>query len=247
MRPTWQAVKSLMTLGAGVPEPNQPAEPISELEPHIPKYRHPCVDSEDLSEVWAYRRIALPIYEHFYRITGSKLEAIGRVNRWASAAIGPHNGAWITQGRGILMHGWGQCGTMSWLLQQLVTSIDFAARGSFIIADVNCEILVREDDWSKGHWCLYVPFTHEFPLPVLETPDGERNGWSVLDMVVDFALREKDPSRPRPTQIKSKLFKKVQVELIDADTGTFGEMLPMDTTTTYDSPVVGKLYPGGSY
>jgi hypothetical protein len=247
MRPTWQAVSTLLAMGAAVPEPRSPIEPVSELKTHVPKYRHPCVDSEDPAEVWAYRRIALPIYNHFYRLTGSKLEAIGRLNRWASAAIGPHNAAWITQGRSILMHGWGQCGTMSWLLQQLVTSIDFPARASFIIADVNCEVLVQEKDWRQAHWCLYIPFTHEFPLPMLEAPDGQRNGWSVLDMVVDFSLREKNPSRPRPTRIESKLFREVKIELIDAKTGEFGETLSMNTSTGYDSPVVDKLYPGRSY
>jgi hypothetical protein len=247
MRATWHAVKALKKLSAEIPQPGNPVTAVSELQIHTPKYRHPCVDSDDPSEVWAYRRIALPIYRHFLEVTGSKLEAIGRLNRWASAAIGPHNGAWITQGRGILMHGWGQCGTMSWLLQQLVTSIDFPARGSFIIADVNCEILVKEEDWSQAHWCLYIPFTHEHPLAILETPEGKRNGWSVLDMVVDYRLRQKDPSRTRPTRIKAELFEKVRVELINTETGEFGEMLSMDSTTTYDSPVVRKLYPGNNY
>jgi len=247
MRATWHAVKTLHSLEVQVPRPSKAVIPVSELEVYVPKFRHPCVDGDDAAEVWAYRRIALPIYEHFLEVTGSQIEAIGRINRWASAAIGPHNGAWITQGRGILMHGWGQCGTMSWLLQQLVTSIGFPARASFIIADVNCEILIQEDHWEKGHWCLYIPFTHEHPLPILETPEGEKNGWSVLDMVVDHRLRMDDPSRPRPTRIESRLFREVKVELIDPATGEFGEMLPMDLTTTYSSPVAQRLYPGESY
>jgi len=247
MRATWHAVRALKLLGAEIPVPLNPVEPVPEVQPHVPAYSHPCVDGGDPAEVWAYRRIALPIYEHFLRVTGSRLEAIGRLNRWASAAVGPHNGAWITQGRGILMHGWGQCGAMSWLLQDLVTSIDYAARASFIIADVNCEILVREDTWDKPHWCLYVPFTHEYPDPGLVCPDGETNGWSVLDMVVDYSLRKKDPSRPRPTKIADRLFAKVRVETIDAGPGEFGSEYAMDSTTTYQSPVVDTLYPGRNW
>ena len=247
MRATWQAVCALTMLDAHVPDPLNHVTPVNEIQVHMPKYRHPNVDCDDPADVWAYRRIALPIYEHFYQATGSKMAALGRVNRWASAAIGPHNGCWLTQGRGILMHGWGQCGTMSWLFQDLVTSIDFAARGSFIIADVNCEVLVQEDSWDKAHWCLYVPFTHEYPLVDIPTPEGKKNGWSVLDMAIDYRLRKEDPSRPRPTRIADRLFKDVKVEMIDPVTGEFGEMLPMDSTTTYDSPVAAKLYPGGSY
>ena len=175
------------------------------------------------------------------------MEAIGRLNRWASAAVGPHNGAWVTEGRGILMHAAGQCGTMSWLLQQLATSVDHAARGSFIIADVNCEILVREEGWDRPHWCLYVPFTNEYPNPSLTPPDGGVGCWSVLDMAVDYRLRKQDPSRERPTRIADRLFSKVSIELIDPSTGEFGEVIPLDSTSTYDSPGVEKLYPNASW
>ncbi|MBN2289982.1 MAG: hypothetical protein JXQ83_11670 [Candidatus Glassbacteria bacterium] len=247
MRATWHAVRALTLLEAGMPVPPRQVEPVPEVQPHLPAFRHPCVDSDDPAEVWAYRRIALPVYEHFLRATGSRLEALGRLNRWASAAVGPHNGAWITQGRGILMHGWGQCGTMSWLLQELATSIDYPARASFIIADVNCELLVKEEAWDRPHWCLYVPFTHEYPNAVLPCPDGSTSGWSVLDMVVDYSLRRNDPSRPRPTRIADRLFAKVKVETVDPVRGEFGTEYGMDSTTTYQSPVAETLYPGQTW
>ena len=208
---------------------------------------HPCVDGSDPAEVWAYRRIAQPIYDHFLAVSGSRMEALGRLNRWASAAVGPHNGAWITQGRGILMHGWGQCGAMSWLLQELATSVDHASRASFVVADVNCEILLREDGWDQPHWCLFVPFTHEHPNPAVLPPDGRANGWSVLDMAVDYRLRKQDPSRPRPTRIADRLFSDVRVETIDPSTGKWGREFRMDSSTTYRSSVADSLYPGGSW
>ena len=247
MRATWHAVQTLKLLGSGVPRPRKVVKPKPEIRSHQVLFRHPCVDHNDLAEVWAYRRIALPIYEHYLKETGSRLEALGRVARWAAVATGPHNGAWITQGRGVLMHGWGQCGTMSWLLQQLVTSLDYASRPSFIIADVNCEILVREDHWDKAHWCLFVPFTYEYPDPGLICPDGEKNGWSVLDMVIDYRLRLKDPERPRPTHIADRLFAKVRLETINSVEGAWGKEYSMDSLTTYQSPVAGVLYPGGSW
>ncbi|MFC1544769.1 prenyltransferase/squalene oxidase repeat-containing protein [Gemmatimonadota bacterium] len=247
MRSTWHAVLALGQLGAAISAPTNAVTPVNEVAVHAPEFRHPCVNSDDPVEVWAYRRIALPVYEHFLEVSGSKLEALGRLNRWASAAIGPHNGAWITQGRGILMHGWGQCGTMSWLMQELVTSVDYAARASFIIADVNLEILVQEDGWTEPHWCLFVPFTHEFPNPAISPPDGRDNGWSVLDMAIDYRLRKIDPSRPRPTRIADRLFADVRLEMIDPVTGKWGKGLPLDSTATYESPVADSLYPGGSW
>ncbi|MFC1614731.1 prenyltransferase/squalene oxidase repeat-containing protein, partial [Gemmatimonadota bacterium] len=247
MRATWHAVRALKMLEADFPEPLNPVNPVNELKVHMPRYKHPMVDCEDPADVWALRRIALPIYEYFLRVTGSKLEAIGRLTRWASAATGPHNSAWITRGRGLLMHGWGQCGTMGHLLQQMVTTLDFPARVSFIIADVNCEILVREDSWDKPHWCLFVPFTHEYPNAQLTCPDGRKNGWSVLDMVVDYRMRKQDPSRPRPTRISDRLFAEVKLETVDPATGKWLKNYSMDSTTTYESPVVEKLYPDGSW
>lgn len=247
MRATWHAVMAMDVLGAEIPRPEKPVPAVNELQVHSPKYNHPCVNSEDPAEVWAYRRIALPIYEHYYNLTGSHLKALGMVNRWAFAAIGPHNGAWITQGRGVLMHGWGQCGTMSWLLQQLVTSIDFPARASFIIADVNLEILVQEKDWDKPHWCLFVPFTNEFPDPTMQTPEGTYNGWSVLDMAINYRMMKEDPERLSPTNIAARLFSDVRVETVDPVTGKWGGEFKMDSTTTYSCPAAEALYPGGSW
>ncbi len=247
MRSGLQVIMGLKALGAGYPLPENPVVPVNEVVAHRPLNLHPCVNGDDPAEVWAFRRIALPIYEHFLRVSGSRMEALGRLNRWAAAAVGPHNGAWITEGRGILMHGWGQCGTMSWLMQELATSVDHAARASFIIADVNCEVLLREDGWERAHWCLYVPFTHEYPNPLLTPPDSGVNCWSVLDMAVDHRLRKQDPSRPRPTRIAGRLFSDVRVEIIDPATGEFGAEIKLDSTSTYDSPGVSELYPVRSW
>ncbi len=225
----------------------RPVRPVNEVQPHQVAHRHPCVDDSDPCEVWAYRRIALPIYEHYLAETGSRLAALGMVNRWAAAAVGPHNGAWITGGRGILMHGWGQCGTMSWLFQEMAATLDYPARPSFIIADVNCELLVREDSWEAPHWCLFVPFTYEYPQAELVCPDGQANGWSVLDMVVDYRLRKTDPARPRPTAISDRLFAQVRVETVDPVTGRWGREIAMDSTTTYDDPRLAELYPDRSW
>lgn len=247
MRATWQAVGALAMLGADVPRPANPVKAVPEIQAHVPQFKHPCVNSSDPAEVWAYRRIALPVYEHFFQLTGSRLKALGMVNRWAMAAVAPHNGAWITQGRGILMHGWGQCGTMSWLFQELAASIDFAARPSFIIADVNCEVLVQEPGWDKAHWCLFVPFTNEFGNPTLLPPDSTDSGWSVLDMAVNYRLMKQDPERLSPTHIAARLFSNVKIETIDPVSGDWLKEYPMDSTTTYDSAVADSLYPGGSW
>ncbi len=247
MRSGWHAVMAVKTLGASFPRPAEPVEPVNEVVAHRPLNLHPCVNGDDPVEVWAFRRIAQPIYEHFLSVSGSRMEALGRLNRWASAAVGPHNGAWITEGRGILMHGWGQCGTMSWLLQELATSVDHAARASFIIADVNCEILVQEENWDRPHWCLYVPFTHEYPNPSITPPDSGERCWSVLDMVVDYRLRSQDPSRPRPTRIADRLFSDVRVEMVDPATGEWGGEIKLDSNSTYDSPGARQLYPDRSW
>ena len=248
MRPTWHAVMALEALEADIPRPVAPIRPAVETESHLPEYTHPCLDSRDPAEVRAYRRIALPIYEHYYKLTGSRLKALGMVNRWAAAAVGPHNGAWIVNGRGILMHGWGQCGTMSWLFQSLATSIDFPARPSFIIADVNLEILVQEEGWDKPHWCLFVPFTNEFPSPAIQTPEGTYNGWSVLDMAVNYSRMAQDSTVLQPTDnIANRLFKDVRVERIDPATGRWAGEIKMDSTTAYGSPAADSLYPGGSW
>ncbi len=247
MRATWQAALALRLLGADIPRPAHPVKPSPEVQVHVPQFRHPCVNSDDPAEVWAFRRIALPIYEHFFQLTGSRLKALGMVNRWASAAVAPHNGAWLTQGRGILIHGWGQCGTMSWLFQELATSIDFATRASFIIADVNCEVKVQEPGWDRAHWCLFVPFTNEFPDPTLLPPDSTDSGWSILDMAVNYRLMQQDPERLSPTHIAARLFSKVTIETVDPDNGTWGQEFKVDSTTTYSSPVADSLYPDQSW
>jgi len=123
----------------------------------------------------------------------------------------------------------------------------FDPNASFIIADVNLEILVQEDGWTEPHWCLFVPFTHEFPNPAIFPPDGRDNGWSVLDMAIDYRLRKADSSRPRPTRIADRLFADVRLEMIDPLTGKWGKGLPLDSTATYESPVADSLYPGGSW
>ncbi len=107
--------------------------------PHTPLNCHPTIHNDDPAEVWAYRRIALPIYGHFLAETGSRITALGWLSRWVRAVTGPENAVYLTGGRGLLMQGWGQCGEMSLLLQQLASSVDHAARYSFVIGDVNCE------------------------------------------------------------------------------------------------------------
>ncbi|HUU28359.1 MAG TPA: prenyltransferase/squalene oxidase repeat-containing protein [archaeon] len=247
MMATWQAVRTLELLGQPVPRPLAVIKPVPEVKIHKPLHSHPVVDCSDPCEVWAYRRIALPIYNHYLEKTGSKIKALGMVSRWVRAAVGPENGAWITGGRGILMHEWGQCGAMSWLLQGLITSIDHASRGSFVIGDVNCEILITEQGWDAPHWCLFIPFTNEYPDPGIPAPDGERNGWSVLDMVVNHRLRHLNLDYPSRTVLGDHLFAQVRIESIDAVKGEWGTEYNMDSLTTYSSPVVESLYPEGSW
>ncbi len=247
MLPTWAAVLALKRLGAAVPVPAHPVAPSREFTPHVPANRHPVVDCGDPCEVQAYRRLALPVYEHFLAATGSRLKALQMVNRWARAAVGPENGAWLTGGRGILMHGWGQCGAMSWLLQGLLTSIDYASRASFVIGDVNLEVLVPQGADSSAHWCLLIPFTNEMPDPGVAASDGSRNGWSALDLAVDYRLRKDNLNYPSRTRLGDHLFNTVRIETIDVTTGSWGTEYVLDSLTTYSSPVVEKLYPNGSY
>lgn len=248
MRATWQAVKALKLLGRKVPGPDDPVKPpATEVQPHMPVHRHPTIHNDDPAEVWAYRRIALPIYRHFLEKTGSRIEALGWLSRWARAVVGPENAVYLTGGRGLLMQGWGQCGEMSLLLQQLASSVDHAARYSFVIGDVNCEILVAESGWVKPHWCLFIPFTNEYPDPAVFTPDGELNGWSVLDCIVDYNTRQKNLNYPSRTELGDHLFNSVRIETIDFANGNWGEEFRMDSTTAYTSPVVENLYPEGSW
>jgi len=247
MRATWQAVRAFDLLEFPLPQIKNYVQPVSEVKIHQPLHRHPVVDCGDPCEVWAYRRIALPIYEYYLARTGSKIEALGMISRWVRAAVGPENGAWITGGRGILMHEWGQCGAMSWLFQALATSVDHASRGSFVIGDVNCEILVQEKSWETPHWCLFIPFTNEYPDYRLAAPDGKRSGWSVLDMVVYYQKRLENLDYPSMTRLGDHLFAQVRVETVNALNGKWGQEFKMDSLTTYESPVVRELYPEGSW
>ena len=248
MRATWQAVKALELLGREVPWPDEPGQPpASEVQSHVPVHRHPTIHNDDPAEVWAYRRIALPIYSYFLEKTGSRIAALGWLSRWARAVVGPENAVYLTGGRGLLMQGWGQCGEMSLLLQQLASSVDHAARYSFVIGDVNCEILVAEDGWIQPHWCLFIPFTNEYPDPAVSTPHGKLNGWSVLDCIVDYNTRRNNLNYPSRTELGDHLFNSVRIETIDFVNGNWGEEFRMDSTTTYTSPVVENLYPGGSW
>lgn len=247
MMPTWSAVTALSLLGAPVPRPSNPVAPEPELEVHDPLHRHPVVNHLDPREVHAYRRLALPVYEHFLESTGSRFKALGMLNRWARAAVGPENGAWLTGGRGILMHGWGQCGAMSWLLQGLLTSIDHASRPCFVIGDVNLEVLVPTEDGTAAHWSLLIPFTNEQPDPGVATPDGTRNGWSALDLAVDYRLRKDNLNYPSRTKLGDHLFDLVRIETIDAVRGAWGKEIVLDSLACYDSPAARELYPGGSW
>ncbi len=247
MQATWQAVRSLRLLDAPRPSPRSWRCPADELQVHRPLHLHPVVNGADPAEVWAYRRIALPIYEHYLAETGSSLAAVGMVMRWVRAAVGPENGAWITGGRGILMHGWGQCGAMSWLLQSLLTGIDLASRASFVIGDVNLEVLVREEGWAASHWCLLIPFTNEWPDPALAAPDGSRDGWSALDLVVSYNERRQNLNYPSLTELGDHLFATVRIETIDTETGRWGREVTLDTTSSYGCAAAAELYPDRSW
>jgi len=247
MRATWQAVKALRLLGREVPRPQQPVLPAAGVKPHAPRYRHPTIHNDDPAEVWAYRRIAGPIYSHFLEQTGSRIKALGWLSRWARAVVGPENASYLTGGRGLLMQGWGQCGQMSLMLQQLASSVDHAARYSFVIGDVNCEIRVAEDGWEAPHWCLFIPFTNEYPDPAVPAPDGKLNGWSLLDCIVDYHARKKNLNYPSRTRLGDHLFARVRIETIDFDRGTWGIEYKMDSLTTYDSRAAKNLYPGAGW
>ena len=247
MRSTWQAVGALKLLEVEVPRPLNAEEPVNEVRVHTPLHRHPTVHNDDPVEVWAYRRIALPIYEKILAETGSRLAAIGGLSSWTRAVVGPENASYLTGGRGVLLGGWGQCGQMSQLLQQLASSVDHAARYSFVIGDVNCEVLVQEAWWAQPHWCLFIPFTNEYPDPGTVTPAGAKDGWSVLDVIVDHDRRHGNLNYPSRTELGDHLFNSVRIETIDFVRGKWGSEVKIDSTTTYDSPQAAELYPGGSW
>ncbi len=247
MRFTWQAISALKMLGADIPRPARAVEPLLEVQVHTPRHRHPTVHNDDPVEVRAYRRIAQPIYEHLLAKTGSRVAALHGLSKWARAVVGPENASYMTGGRGLLMGGWGQCGQMSQLLQQLACSVDHAARYSFVIGDVNCEILVQEDWWEQPHWCLFIPFTNEYLDPGITTGAGTNDGWSVLDLIVDHNTRRRNLNYPSRTELGDYLFNSVRIETIDFVRGKWGREVKMDSTTTYDSPQARELYPQRSW
>ncbi len=247
MRSTWQAVSTLKMLGADVPQPSKTVASAGEVQVHTPLHRHPTVHNDDPVEVWAYRRIALPVYEHFLAETGSRVAAVHGLSMWARAVVGPENASYMTGGRGLLMGGWGQCGQMSQLLQQLASSVDHAARYSFVIGDVNCEILVQEDNWDKPHWCLFIPFTNEYLDPGITTPAGTNDGWSVLDLMIDHNRRRRNLNYPSRTELGDHLLNRVKIETNDFVNGKWGTTVQIDSTMSYDSPQAAELYPEGSW
>jgi len=251
MAPTWQAVSTLSLLNAEFPSPADPIIPEDEVQPHVPKYLYPSIRNEDPVDVWAYRRIALPIHEYFFERTGSHIETIGYLSKWARKAVSPVNAAFGTGGRSLLMHGLGQCGQMSLMLQQLAASVDYPARYSFTFGcfggDVNCEIRVQEKDWDRPHWCLFIPFANEYIDPTIATPEGKTNGWSALDCAIDLSLRKTALNYPSRTKVGDHIFETIRIEMVDYETGQWGEELRMDLSTTYDSEVARKLYPGESW
>ena len=249
MSATWQAVRSLSLLGQPVPRPANPAPPREEIAIPGMKHRHPGIDFDDPVEVWAYRRIAAPIYDHFLRETGSRITAVGMLSRWAREATGPENQASDrhVEGRKPLFHGWGQCGTISWLLQALATSVDHPARGAYVFADANAEVQIQEDGWDKPHWVCYVPFTNEWIDPGLPTPEGSYNGWSALDLAVEFATRVRDYNYISLTSLGDHRYRRVWIENIDCMNGAWGRDSKIDTSMTYAGEAVELLYPDGTW
>ncbi|MFH1068544.1 MAG: prenyltransferase/squalene oxidase repeat-containing protein [Candidatus Glassbacteria bacterium] len=250
MQATWQAVRTFTLLGQPVPRPASPMPPQEKIAvPADMRYRHPAIDFDDPADIWAYRRIALPVYEQALAQTGSRVEAVGMLSRWARAAVGPENEASDrkVEGRRKLAHGWGQCGTMSWLVQALAASVDYPARGAYVSADANAEALVKEDWWDKPHWVCYIPFTNEWIDPQLETPEGTRDGWSALDLAINLHLRTRDYNYISLTHLGDEHYWRVWVELIDAENGRWGDDVKIDTSMTYTGEVPEKVYPGGSW
>ena len=249
MMATCQAVRTLTLLGRPVPRPAEPQPPAEKMDISPMQHRHPGIDFDDPVEVWAFRRIAAPIYDKYLRETGSQIAAIGMLSRWVREATGPENQAADRhiEGRKALMHGWGQCGTMSWLLQTLSASVDHPARGAYVFGDANCEVLVREKEWDKPHWICYIPFTNEYVDPEMPAPDGTRNGWSALDLVIDHDLRVRDYIYESKTILGDHRYWRVWIEAINDTSGAWGEDSKIDTTMNYTSPAALALYPGGSW
>ncbi|MFC2076786.1 prenyltransferase/squalene oxidase repeat-containing protein [candidate division KSB1 bacterium] len=249
MMATWQAVRALNILGFPTPRPAKEQEAQAETERHIPKHLHPIVNHHDPTEVLAFRRIALPIYNHFLEVTGTHSEAIFMVSRWVRAAVGPENVSQVRRGAGrsFLMHGWGQCGTMSWVLQAMATSVDHAARGTFAYGDANTEILVREDNWDGDHWICYIPFTNEYLGSEQPSPDGQHNGWSALDLVLNHHRNAEFLNYPSKTELGDHRFWRVWLETIDDSQGNWGPETKIDSSWTYGDQKSLEIYPGRSW
>jgi prenyltransferase beta subunit len=249
MMATWQAVRALNILGFPVPRPAKAREPLVEIEGHVPEHLHPIVNHHDPSEVRAFRRIAGPIYDHFLETTGSRSEAIFMVSRWVRAAVGPENVSQVRQaaGRSFLMHGWGQCGTMSWVLQAMATSVDHAARGTFAYGDANTEILVREAAWDRAHWICYIPFTNEYIGADQPAPDGGRNGWSALDLVLNHHRNATFLNYPSKTELGDHRFWRVWLETIDDKLGAWGPETKIDSSWAYGDKRSMEIYPDRSW
>jgi prenyltransferase beta subunit len=249
MSATWQAVRTLALLGQPVPVPERPVTPQEDVSIPPMKHRHPSIDFDDPVEVWAFRRIAAPVYEHFLQRTGSRIAAVGMLSRWVREATGPENQASDRhkEGRRALFHGWGQCGTMSLLLQSLAASVDHPARGAYVFADANAEVMIREDRWEKPHWVCYVPFTNEWIDPGLVTPEGTLNGWSALDLAIVFAARHRDYNYISMTKLGDHRYRRVWIENIDAVKGAWGRDSKIDTSMTYGGTAAELLYPDRSW
>ncbi len=249
MQASWQAVRTLGLLGKPVPRPANPVPPREEIIIPTMKYRHPAINFDDPVEIWAYRRLAEPVYREALERTGSKIEAIGAVSRWARNAVGPENHAHDrkVEGRGKLAHGWGQCGTMSWLVQALAASIDYPARGAYVDGDANVEVKIREDGWDKAHWVCYIPFTNEWINPGLQTREGTLNGWSALDIAINYHTNKRDYIYPSLTKLGDFRYWRVWIELIDPVAGAWGPDTRIDTSMTYSSDGALTAYPGGSW
>jgi len=249
MPATWQAVHSLSLLGKLVPRPARPRPPEEKMDLQPLAHRNLCLNHDDPVEIWAYRRIAAPIYSHYLQETGSRIYAVGMLSRWVRAAVGPENQTRDRQvrGRRHLMHGWGQCGTMSRLLQALAASVGHASRGAYVYGDANAEVLIQEKGWDKPHWVCYIPFTNEYIDPGLVTPEETRNGWSALDLVIDYAQRSRSLNYISKTKLGDHRYWRVWIPNIDDSTGVEKEDLKIDTTMTYNGEPVRTLYPGGSW
>lgn len=249
MRATWAAVTALSLLGRDIPRPAEPVPPVEPFQVHECVHLHPVVNCSDPMDVWAFRRIAAPIYYHYLASTGSQSEAVGMLSRWVRAAVGPESFQGERRNfraRRHLMHSWGQCGTMSIVLQALAASVDHAARGAYAYGDANCEVLLREESWDKEHWVCFIPFTNEFIPSGLETPEGTRNGWSALDLVINSHLRQKNLNYISLTRLGDHRYWRVWMQAVDSS-GALGLEARLDTSMTYGDSIPRLMYPGESW